>query len=142
MPPTSFLPRAPSWLSEFRAFIMRSVVKSTFQTEPYSRDGLLANGIAHEAASILPMAGGERDPPHGGCKPVGGRRMRVPAAAMCVFESETGYLCRGDQSANRNRGARALGRPSVSQVVVKERSDLLKRLSRLGSRHIRLKLGM
>jgi large conductance mechanosensitive channel len=26
MPPTSFLPRAPSWLSEFRAFIMRGSV--------------------------------------------------------------------------------------------------------------------
>jgi large conductance mechanosensitive channel len=26
MPPTSFMPRAPSWLSEFRAFIMRGSV--------------------------------------------------------------------------------------------------------------------
>ena len=26
MPPTSFLPRPPSWLSEFRAFIMRGNV--------------------------------------------------------------------------------------------------------------------
>jgi large conductance mechanosensitive channel len=26
MPPTSFLPRAPSWLSEFRAFILRGSV--------------------------------------------------------------------------------------------------------------------
>jgi hypothetical protein len=47
MPPTSYLPRPPSRLSEFRAFIVRSVVKSTVRTDPYSRGGLVSNVITH-----------------------------------------------------------------------------------------------